>query len=82
MNYGILFEPIDDDHGPVGRYYAHVPSLALTTHGADIAGARAAMLDLIVLWIAEKRAAGEKIPAGNEFLLSSIEVPEDALQSA
>jgi len=82
MTYGILFERIEDEDPARVRYYAHIPSLGLTTHGDGIPGARAAALDLIKLWIAEKRAAGEGIAQPGEFLLSTIDVPEDALQSA
>ena len=35
-----------------GYYYAHVPSLGLTTHGLGMEAAR----DLLALWIEEKRA--------------------------
>ena len=38
-----------------GYYYAHVPSLGLTTHGLGVEGARQAAADLLRLWIAEKR---------------------------
>lgn len=82
MTYGILFERIEGEDPASVRYYAHIPALGLTTHGDGIAGAREAALDLIKLWIAEKRAAGESLAQPGEFLLSTIEVPEDALQSA
>lgn len=54
MKFGIVFEQIDDSHLPSGYYYAHVPSLGLTTHGPGIEGAKIAAMDLIKLWIAEK----------------------------
>ena len=50
MVYGILFEKITDSDFPKGYYYAHVPTLGLTTHGMGIEGARAAAEDLIRLW--------------------------------
>ena len=45
MNYGILFERVTDEGFPVGHWYAHIPSLGLTTHGFGIEGARAAAQD-------------------------------------
>jgi predicted RNase H-like HicB family nuclease len=59
MNIGVLFEKIEETGFPQGYFYAHVPSLALTTHGKGIEGARKAALDLIRLWFEEKRANGE-----------------------
>ena len=82
MNFGILFEKVADKDFPSGYYYAHVPSLGLTTHGEGIEGARQAVTDLLQLWIAEKRANGETIPQAGETLFSTIELPDDALQSA
>ncbi|PZR73547.1 MAG: hypothetical protein DLM73_10480 [Chthoniobacterales bacterium] len=61
MTYGILFEKAETAELSPGSYYAHVPALALTTHGEGIEGARAAAEDLIKLWLSEKRAAGEAI---------------------
>ena len=82
MNYGILFERIDDADLPPGHYYAHVPSLGLTTHGLGIEGAREAARDLVQQWIAEKRASHEPVPAPSEFFYSTLDFPDDALQSA
>ncbi len=82
MNFGILFENVTDQDFPAGYYYAHVPSLGLTTHGAGIEGARQAAADLLQLWIAEKRANSESIPPTGETLFSTLELPDDALQSA
>ena len=82
MNFGVLFEKVTDQDFPAGYYYAHVPSLGLTTHGLGIDGARQAAADLLRLWIAEKRANGEKIVASADTLFSTLEVPDDALQSA
>jgi predicted RNase H-like HicB family nuclease len=61
MTYGILVEKTDAVDLPAGFYYAHVPALGLTTHGEGIEGARTAAEDLIKLWLAEKKAAGESI---------------------
>ena len=82
MTYGICFEKVTGDELPDGFYYAHVPALGLTTHGEGVEGARAAALDLITLWLAEKRAAGERVERPAELLFSTVEVPDDALQSA
>ena len=82
MNFPILFEKIDASDFPPGHYYAHLPTLGLTTHGLGIEGARAAALDLVQLWIGEKRANGESVPSSADCLLSTLEIPEDALQSA
>jgi predicted RNase H-like HicB family nuclease len=82
MIYGILFEKIESAELPHGFYYAHVPALGLTTHGEGIEGARAAAEDLVKLWLAEKKAAGESIDLPSEFFFSTIEISESALQSA
>jgi predicted RNase H-like HicB family nuclease len=59
MNVGVLFERVQDAGFPDGYYYAHIPTLGLTTHGLGIEGAREAALDLARLWLAEKHAHGE-----------------------
>jgi predicted RNase H-like HicB family nuclease len=82
MNFAVLFEKVADIDFPAGYYYAHVPSLGLTTHGLGIEGARQAAADLLRLWIAEKHSNGEAIPLTGETLFSTIEIPDDALQSA
>ncbi len=82
MIYGVVFEKIPEKDGAPGCYYAHVPALGLTTHGKGIEGARAAALDLLKIWLVEKQQAGEEIPATTDFLFSTGEIPEDALQSA
>jgi predicted RNase H-like HicB family nuclease len=82
MNYGVLFEKVSDSDFPSGHYYAHVPALGLTTHGVGLDGARQAALDLVQLWIAEKKANGESVPSPAECFFSTLEIPDDALQSA
>ena len=52
MRYSLLIEPVREADFPPGYYYAHVPALDLTAHGA-----RAAAKDLIRLWVEEKRFA-------------------------
>lgn len=82
MNYAVHLERIDDQAFPKGYYYAHVPSLGLTTHGLGVDGAREAARDLLNLWIAEKRSKGEPVPSPGEFFFSTVELSEDAIQSA
>jgi len=82
MHFGILYERVEGEQFPPGYYYAHIPSLGLTTHGLGLQGARQAAGDLLSLWIAEKRAHGEPVPAAGEFFFSTLELSEDALQSA
>ena len=82
MQYGVLFERIEESGFPPGYYYAHVPSLGLTTHGLGVDGARAAALDLLDLWLTEKKANGESCPSPSEVLFSTLEIPDHALQGA
>ena len=82
MNFSVVFEKIQEAGFPAGYYYAHIPSLSLTTHGLGIEGARASAADLLKLWVVEKRANGETITTPSESLFSTLELSEDALQSA
>jgi predicted RNase H-like HicB family nuclease len=82
MNFSVMFEKVQDAGFPAGYYYAHVPSLSLTTHGLGIEGARESASDLLKLWLAEKHANGETVSAPSESLFSTLELPDDALQSA
>ena len=59
MSFTIIYEKITDGSLPDGYYYAHIPTLDLTTHGLGIEGAKEAARDLIKLWIDEKKANGE-----------------------
>jgi predicted RNase H-like HicB family nuclease len=68
MNFGILFERVEDKDFPPGYYYANVPSLGLTTHGLGLEGARQAASDLARVWLAEKKAQGDSMPAQSEIL--------------
>lgn len=54
MKFGVVFEKIVEQDFPQGYFYAHIPTLSLTTHGEGIEGARTAAHDLIKLWIEEK----------------------------
>jgi predicted RNase H-like HicB family nuclease len=80
MDLAVLFEPITEPDFPPGFYYAYLPSLGLTTHGAGVDGARAAAVELVRLWLEEKRAAGEAIPSPSEVLLSTLHISDDPLQ--
>ena len=74
MTYGILFEKITNGELPEGYYYAHVPTLGLTTHGVGVEGARSAARELIGLWIDEKKAHGEAVPETSDLLFSTVDV--------
>jgi len=66
MNFGIIFEKVADKDFPAGYFYAHIPSLGLTTQGLGLEGARQAAFDLARVWLAEKKAQGDPIPAPSE----------------
>jgi len=53
MKFGVIYEKVSDSGFPPGYFYAHIPSLGLTTHGM---GVRAAALDLLRLWLEERKA--------------------------
>ncbi|MEM0896627.1 MAG: hypothetical protein AAGJ79_07045 [Verrucomicrobiota bacterium] len=65
---------MEDTEEMPGFYYAHVPSLGLTTHGEGVDGALAAARDLIKVWVEEKRANGEETMPPSESLLAAVEV--------
>lgn len=81
MQYSILIEAVTDPGFPPGHYYAHIPSLDLTTHGLGIEGAKAAARELIGLWIEEKKAHGETVAREADSYFAHIEI-EDALLGA
>jgi len=81
MNFGILFEKVEDKDFPPGYFYAHIPSLGLTTHGLGLEGAREAAFDLARGWLLEKKACGELLSSPSEILFSTLDIPDDALQS-
>jgi len=80
MHLGILFEKVEEPGFPPGYYYAHVPSLGLTTHGLGIEGARQAATELVKLWVAEKAANRERVTASSEMLFSTLDIPDHAFQ--
>ena len=61
-----------------GYFYAHVPSLGLTTHGLGVEGALEAARDLVTLWAEEKRAHGENLASPPEVILAMVEVANAA----
>lgn len=74
MRISVMLERIPDEEEMPGYFYAHVPSLGLTTHGLGMEGALEAARDLVTLWKEEKRANGEPVPAGSEAILATLEV--------
>lgn len=74
MTYTIIYEKISDPSFEEGYFYAHLPALDLTTHGFGIEGAKAAAIDLLKLWIEEKKANGEQIIREEESFYSKIGV--------
>jgi predicted RNase H-like HicB family nuclease len=80
MRYSVLLEAISET-GFEGFYYAHIPSLGLTTQGKGVEGALEAARELAEVWLAEKRAHGETPPAENAAFFSQIDVP-DAVHGA
>jgi predicted RNase H-like HicB family nuclease len=76
MNYSIVYDRIDDRSLPPGCFYARIPTLDLTTHGEGIEGAKAAALDLLKLWVAEKTANGESLPVEHEGYFSKLEIAD------
>lgn len=74
MRYPVMLERLPDEEGMPGYYYAHVPSLGLTTHGLGMEGALEAARDLVNLWNEEKRAHGEPVATAPEAILASVEV--------
>ena len=81
MIYSVVYEKINEPNFPDGFFYAHIPVLDLTTHGLGIEGARLAAIDLIRLWIEEKKAHGEPVKLEAESFHSIIEI-DDAIFSA
>lgn len=74
MHYAVMLERLPDEEGMPGYFYAHVPSLGLTTHGLGVEGALEAARDLVALWNEGKRAHGETVAAQSEAILATVEV--------
>jgi predicted RNase H-like HicB family nuclease len=75
MRYSVLLEPINEPEFQ-GYYYAHIPTLDLTTHGQGIEGAIAAAQELIEAWVEEKRSHGESVPFETKSLIAQVEIPD------
>lgn len=80
MRYSVFLEPVNEPDFQ-GYYYAHIPTLDLTTHGPGIEGALASAQELVKAWITEKRARGESIPVETKGLITQIEVSDAVLGS-
>lgn len=78
MRYAVLIEAIQEPSFE-GFYYAHIPTLDLTTHGQGIEGALAAAHELVAAWVAERRAHNEPVPVETTALVGHIEVPDAVL---
>ncbi|MEJ2246944.1 MAG: type II toxin-antitoxin system HicB family antitoxin [Acidobacteriota bacterium] len=81
MRYTVILEPTNEEDRP-GWYYAHVPTLDLTTHGLGLEGAMDAARDLVTGWIEELRNSGKEIPVEKQGFISQIEIPDNAIYAA
>ena len=79
MRYSVFLEQINEPEF-AGYYYAHIPTLDLTTHGQGVDGALAAAQELIETWIGEKRARGESVPVEAKSLVAQVEIPDAILR--
>jgi predicted RNase H-like HicB family nuclease len=79
MRYSVLLDPINEPEFE-GFYYAHIPTLDLTTHGKGIEGAIAAAQELVEAWVEEKRARGESVPVETKSLIAQVEIPDALLR--
>ena len=80
MRYSVFLDPVTEPEF-LGYYYAHIPSLDLTTHGQGVEGALQAAQELVEVWIAEKRAHGETVPVEERAVIRHIDVPDALLRS-
>lgn len=76
--YTIIYEKITEQNFEPEYYYAHIPTFDLTTHGFGIDGAKEAAIDLLKIWIEEKKIQGEEIPIDAESFVSKIDL-QDAI---
>lgn len=79
MRYSVLIEAIDEPEFS-GYYYAHIPTLDLTTHGQGVDGAIAAAQELLEAWVEEKRSRGEKVPVESKSLIAHVEIADAVLR--
>jgi predicted RNase H-like HicB family nuclease len=80
VRYAVLIEAIQEP-GFEGFYYAHIPTLDLTTHGQGIEGALAAARELVEAWVAERRTHNEPVPVETMTLVGHVEVSDAVLGS-
>jgi len=80
MRYSVFLEAINEN-GFKGYYYAHIPTLDLTTQGEGIEGALSAAQELVEGWVAEKRAHNEAVPEETNSLIAHIEIPDTLLRA-
>jgi predicted RNase H-like HicB family nuclease len=78
VRYSVLLEPVAESELG-GFYYAHIPALDLTTHGAGVEGALAAAQELVTAWVAEKKAHGEPVPVEARSFVAHVEIPDAVL---
>jgi len=74
MKYAVALEAVPRSENMPGYFYAHVPSLGLTTHGLGENGALEAAKDLVKLWLEEKKVHQEETRPAGELVLATIEV--------
>jgi predicted RNase H-like HicB family nuclease len=74
MKFPIVYEKVNDNNFSNDYYYAHIPTLGLTTHGKSLEGAKDAANDLIQLWIEEKILNNEPIHISEDVLFATLEV--------
>lgn len=79
MRYSVFLEPVREPEF-AGHFYAHIPTLDLTTHGKGMDGALAAARELVTAWIEEKRSHGEDVPIESQSTVAQIEVPDALLR--
>ncbi len=79
VRFSVLMQPINELDFE-GYYYAHIPSLELTTHGLGIEGALKAAQEIVEAWVTEKRAHGETVPAECNPVIARIEVADTLLR--
>jgi predicted RNase H-like HicB family nuclease len=80
MRYSVLLEAINEPEFQ-GYYYAHIPTLDLTTHGQGVEGALKAAQELVEAWVSEKRTHNEAVPEETKSLITQIEVPDAILRA-
>ena len=80
MRYSVLMQPVNEPDFK-GYFYAHIPSLDLTTHGVGIEGALKAAQELVEAWLAEKRSHGETVPTESNPVIAQIEVADALFRS-